>query len=264
MQYLNHFTVQTPESVELEFTLAGLGNRSLAALIDYALWSLTLSILLTLLSRADWLTERLFDWVGNTDAVELWFSALLILISFVVYVGYYGVFETVWRGQTPGKRLAKIRVIRDDGRPISILQATLRSLLRPIDEFPPFYIGAFLVFFNHQEKRIGDIVAGTIVIQEERAIAPADFAVLEDSHALARKLQQTTHLSQLSPDDFATIREFLQRRTDMKRDAREQVSEELAQHVKAALSLNDDLEEPAPEVFLEATYLAYQQESERP
>ncbi|HHP7245985.1 MAG TPA: RDD family protein [Elainellaceae cyanobacterium] len=263
MQFLNHFTVQTPESVELEFTLAGLGNRSLAAVIDYALWSLTISILLALLSRADWLTEILFDWVGNTDAIELWFSALLILISFVIYVGYYGVFETIWRGQTPGKRLAKIRVVRDDGRPIGIFQATLRSLLRPIDEFPPFYIGAFLIFFNRQEKRIGDIVAGTIVIQENRAIAPADFAVLEDSHALARKLQQTTHLSQLLPEDFAIIREFLQRRIDMKPHARQQVSAELAQQVKAALHLNDDLEDPPPEVFLEATYLAYQQQSER-
>ncbi|MGJ3248123.1 MAG: RDD family protein [Elainellaceae cyanobacterium] len=263
MQFLNHFTVQTPESVELEFTLAGLGNRSLAAVIDYALWSLTISILVTLLSRSDWLIERLFDWVGNTDAIELWFSALLILISFVVYVGYYGVFETIWRGQTPGKRLAKIRVIRDDGRPIGIFQATLRSLLRPIDEFPPFYIGAFLIFFNRREKRIGDIVAGTIVIQEKRAIASANFAVLEDSHEFAAQLCQTTHLSHLSPADFAVLREFLQRRTDMKPNAREQISSELAQQVKAALHLNDDPKDPPPEVFLEATYLAYQQESER-
>jgi uncharacterized RDD family membrane protein YckC len=263
MQFLNRYTLQTPESVELEFTLAGLGNRGLAALIDYALWSLTVSILLAILSQADWLISLVFGWLGDTEGIELWFTALLILISFVVYVGYYVLFETLWRGQTPGKRFVKIRAIRDDGRPVGLIQATLRSLLRPIDELPPFYLGAFFIFLGKREKRLGDLLAGTIVIQDEGAIAPASFAVSESSHELAQYLLSTTDISQLLPDDFVVIRDFLQRRSTMRSPSRKEVGLGLARQARTIIHLETIPEGTTSEAFLEAIYLAYQQQPER-
>ncbi len=263
MQFLNRFTLRTPESVELEFTLAGLGNRGLAALIDYVIWSLITGIFLLVLSRADWLISLVFSWVGNTEAIELWFTALLILISFVVYVGYYVVFETLWHGQTPGKRFVKIRAIREDGRPVGVIQATLRSLLRPIDELPPFYLGAFFIVFNQREKRLGDFLAGTIVIQDEQAIAPASVAISESSDELAQHLLQVADISQLLPDDFGVIRDFLQRRAAMKLESRKNVSLTLARQVKTVIDLSAIPEGTTSEVFLEAVYLSYQQQSGR-
>ena len=137
---------------------------------------------------------------------------------FFIYTGYFVLFETLWQGQTPGKRLTKIRVIRDDGRLISIEQATLRSVLRPFDDF--LFLGAFLIMFSRQEKRLGNLAAGTIVIQVEAPQAAA-FPICEQAKHLTQELLESeADFSQMLPDDFAVIREYLQRRKAMASKAR--------------------------------------------
>ncbi len=259
MHIFNRVTYQTPESVELEFTLAGIGNRAWALLIDYHILGLLSVGFLVVWSYFSFQTVEIWStWFRNTD-IGLWLVAIALLVMFLIYTGYFVLFETLWRGQTPGKRLCKIRVIQDDGRPIGIQQATLRSLLRPFDD--TLCLGGFLIMFSHREKRLGDLVAGTFVIQTQTPTVTANFPVSEQADDLAKQLLQSeADFSQLLPDDFAVIREYLQRRKAMSSQAKEKLSLELAQQAKSIIALEKLPQAVTPDVFLEAVYLAYQQE----
>ncbi|NMG18884.1 RDD family protein [Brasilonema bromeliae] len=255
MHIFNRVKFRTPESVELEFTLAGIGNRAWALLIDY----LVLSVILILFLIA-WITvfiqlADLWKFIFR-DQAGFWLVAIAFLIGFAIYVGYFVFFETLWQGQTPGKRFAKIRVVRDDGRPIGLQQATLRALLRPFDEV--LFIGAILIMFSNQEKRLGDLAAGTIVIQTQTPTTSTTLTISEQAKSVSEQLLQIADLSAMLPDDFAVIREYLHRRPAMAPKARTSVALQLAKDVKAIIHLENIPEAVTPDVFLEAIYLAYQ------
>src|SRR5258708_3866287 len=152
--------IDTPEQVQLEFPLAGLGSRFLALFVDSLIQFVGVFLLLILfgiLGAAFSLTAEPGKWV----------LALYIFIGFLVYGGYFGIFETLWKGQTPGKRQAGIRVIRDSGREITIKEALGRNLLRSIDMLPGVYaVGIASVFLSPQNKRLGDYVAGTVGVHD--------------------------------------------------------------------------------------------------
>jgi uncharacterized RDD family membrane protein YckC len=253
MRFFNQFHLQTPESVELEFTLAGIGNRTLALLIDYVVLLLSLFLFwffyLLLIPQFESILEALIP-----DNIGMWLLAIASLISFFFYMGYFVIFESLWQGQTPGKRVTKIRVIQDNGRRAGLGQATMRSLLRPVDDL--FFLGVFMIVLGKKEKRLGDWVAGTIVIQEDRATAPANFAIDPLSQKLALELNQLTEIDQLLPEEFATIREYLQRRSAMSKKARINLSQQLGDRLQSILHL--ETQTASPDIFLEAIYLAYQ------
>ena len=262
MRLFNRFTLHTPESVELEFTLAGIGNRAYALLIDYIIFGLIIIVFLVgALIFNSVLLETITKLVGSTNRLELWLIAVQALIGFFIYVGYFVFFETVWSGQTPGKRYVKIRVIRDDGRPVRLQQSTLRALLRPFDDL--FFIGVFLIVFNQREKRLGDLVGGTLVIQEEQTVKAAALKVSKSAKSLAKKLLTDTDISRLLPEDFAVIREYLQRREGMIPNARNDVSKQLATQVKQIIGLEKLPAKVDANVFLEAVYEAYQQQVDK-
>ena len=206
------------------------------------------------------LIETVTKLVGSTNRLELWLIAVQGLIGFFIYVGYFVFFETVWSGQTPGKRYVKIRVIRDDGRPVRLQQSTLRALLRPFDDL--FFIGVFLIVFNQREKRLGDLVGGTLVIQEEQPITTA-LKVSTSAQSLAKKLLVDADISSLLPEDFAVIREYLQRRESMIPNARNDLSKQLATQVKQIICLEKLPTKVDANVFLEAVYQAYQQQVDK-
>src|ERR1051326_7532411 len=161
---------ETPERVPLHFALASIGNRFIACAIDHTIQIVTLitvTIFFAIISDASSLGSRLMN-------APKWVLALLIVIQAVIFDGYFAVFEWIWRGQTPGKRWLKLRVIREDGRPISFFEAVVRNLLRTVDFLvPPFYsIGLISVFATERDQRVGDLVAGTVVVREREAEAP--------------------------------------------------------------------------------------------
>ena len=256
MRFFNRVTLQTPESVELEFTLAGIGNRAFAVLIDYIVLFLTLTLFWIIWGILSIQIVNSFDNVNN---IGLWLFAIALLINFFIYIGYFVFFEVIWQGQTPGKRYAKIRVIRDDGRRVSIQQATLRALLRPIDD--TLFIGAFLIILGSREKRLGDMVAGTLVVQEEYVVAAINFPISQQAQQLATELPQMANLSVLLPDDFAAIREYLQRRGEMTSKAKSELSLQIARQVRSIIDMKTLPDGLTADVFLEAVYLAYQQQS---
>lgn len=257
-QWFHRIRLQTPESVELEFTLAGIGNRAIAVLLDYTflivgwllfwiLWGTFSVQLITYLEPLG---------VDYSDA-PLWLLAIGILATFLLTSGYFVGFEVLRQGQTPGKRYAHIRVIRDDGRPVGLAQALLRSLLQPIDYF--CFLGAFLIIFGNREKRIGDWVAGTVVIQENRT--PQQIRALSpEAKQLAVDLPQNADLTQLQPDQFAIISEYLQRRSLMEMKVRSELSLDLARQIRSLIQLDSIPQGLTSDQFLEAVYLAYQQQ----
>lgn len=263
MALFNHFTLQTPESVELEFTLAGIGNRAYALLIDYLVLGTLMMILMIgwgLLYYFLWEIIHLHQYI-NGDRLSTWLLAIQLLILFSCYVGYFVFFETLWQGQTPGKRFTKIRVIRDDGRPVGLPQATLRALLRPIDDF--LYIGMVFIIWGKQEKRIGDWVAGTLVVQEVASLEKKAVAwqFSPESEPLAEILSVKADLSQLHPDQFLIIRKYLQRRDSLLPEAKKALSLKLAHQAKEIIHFPDIPAGTSANHFLEAIYLAYQQQA---
>ncbi|GAB4382481.1 MAG: RDD family protein [Elainellaceae cyanobacterium] len=247
----------TPESVELEFTLAGIGNRTLAVLVDYGI-----ILLGWLLFWVLWgvFSFQLMNYLEslNTDYsnVPLWLLAIGILLTFLFTTGYFAGFEVLRQGQTPGKRYARIRVVRDDGRPVGLAQTLLRALLQPIDY--TFFLGAFLIFWGKSEKRLGDWAAGTLVIQENQAMKRA-ITLSPEAKQLAPELPAITDLAQLRPDQFAIVNEYLQRRSFMETQARSELSLELARQIRPIIQLETIPQGLTSDQFLEAVYLAYQQ-----
>jgi uncharacterized RDD family membrane protein YckC len=252
MKFFNQVKLSTPESVELEFTLAGIGNRAYALIIDYLIWGI---ILLVVLFTWAVLSTQIPEDISVLIAP--WIFAVTLLVVFFIYVGYFVVFETLWQGQTPGKRFVKIRVIQDSGRPIGIQQATLRALLRPVDD--TLSLGALFIIFNAKEKRIGDFVAGTIVVQEERR--SNKFVVSEQAQAVANQLLEDANIAVLLPDDFGVIREYLYRRKEMELSAKLELSRKLGKQLKKLIELDEMPIGVSSDLFLEAVYLAYQQQN---
>lgn len=161
--------ITTPDLVTLEFELAGLGSRLMAWLVDSFLIGLLFLVMFLILMGVGLGTilglELDDDKSGLFSSVGI---AILMLIYFVVSWGYGLLFETVMRGRTPGKRVMGLRVIRDDGLPIGLREAATRNLVRAADMLPPplYVLGALVSNFDPQHRRLGDMVAGTLVVVE--------------------------------------------------------------------------------------------------
>src|SRR5918993_1134815 len=163
--------IETPERVPLHFALASIGNRFLACALDHFLQAL--AILLMFL--AFYILANVSSFGDLVTSAPKWVLAIMIVVLFLIFSSYFAFFEWIWNGQTPGKRWLKLRVIREDGRPITFWEAAVRNLLRTFDMMPaPFYsIGLISVFLSLSDQRVGDMVAGTVVVREREAEAPA-------------------------------------------------------------------------------------------
>jgi uncharacterized RDD family membrane protein YckC len=225
-------TVRTPEHVELRFVLAGPGNRFLALLMDLLLqWLLFLGILLALWG-AFWVTDRsLGDVIGRVGrGLGGWIFAGFVLAFFALQWGYFTAFETIWAGQTPGKRRQRIRVIRENGRPIGFAEAAIRNLLRTALDSQPFplhAVGFLAAMLNPRFKRLGDYAAGTVVIVERRRSAPKAAPRLR---AAAPPLVPAAQprVRQLTPEEVATLQAYLRRRDELDPAVRSAMARKIA------------------------------------
>jgi uncharacterized RDD family membrane protein YckC len=219
--------IETPERVPLEFALASIGNRFLAVAIDHFIQYLSIFILVWLLmSFAGGLPDAMNAPEKFFGDMPKWTLAILILAVFLIFAGYFIVFEWMWNGQTPGKRLMKLRVIRDDGRPITLWEAIARNLLRICDAAPGFVIpvysvGLITIFLNGRDQRIGDIFAGTVVVRERAGEAPTfaeTFSNPVSDTAFSRVQTRTEFRADISPvteSEIEVVESFLRRRWDL-------------------------------------------------
>jgi uncharacterized membrane protein SpoIIM required for sporulation/uncharacterized RDD family membrane protein YckC len=154
--------VETPEQVIVSYTLAGIGTRGAAALIDL--------LLMVIGNAALWYSvASLPKWIpGVADLTDRsWVTAVFIIGQFLILWGYFVAFEALWDGQTPGKRLLGLRVVRNGGGGVDLGASAARNLVRLIDFLPfGYFVGMVSVIANQRNQRLGDLVAGTIVVRE--------------------------------------------------------------------------------------------------
>jgi uncharacterized RDD family membrane protein YckC len=238
---VDKLTIETPEQTPLEFPLAGIGSRFLAVALDTLIQSAAITVLVLLVLLVG--VALSFRWreVGN------WTLALGILAFFVIYYGYFAIFEAVWNGQTPGKRYTRLRVIQDSGRPISVYQSVARNLIRFVDQLPAVYaIGIVAAMFNRQSKRLGDFVAGTVVVHE-KPLQEVELQLPAAGPPVVPRFQG----GRLSAEDLQLIESFLERRARLSTDLRAQMGQQIAERFAQRLAIPLE-ERPPAEAFLEA------------
>jgi len=255
--------IETPERVPLHFALASIGNRFIACAIDHTIQIVGLILIVIFFLIISGATA----WGNRLTSAPKWVIALLVIIQFLIINGYFAVFEWLWRGQTPGKRWLKLRVIREDGRPISFFEAMTRNLVRVVDFIlPPFYsIGLISVFATQRDQRIGDLIAGTVVVREREAEAPAFaevFASPVSDPALRRTckpVQFTADVNSLTEPEILVVESFLRRRWDLKDYPRQWMAWRVAMPLLFKLKPRYDLSTFTYEGFLEELLHRYRE-----
>lgn len=165
--YADQLNIDTPEQVALHFPIAGIGSRFIAVLLDMLLQLGAFLLMILVIYLAALSTHALNKPSTPDRTADKWAQAGVILFIFLITWGYYSLFEGLWHGQTPGKRIMKLRVLKDSGRSITLFESLARNLVRYVDYLPGIYaIGLISILCNRQNKRLGDFVAGTIVVHE--------------------------------------------------------------------------------------------------
>lgn len=239
-------TVVTPENIPLSLELAGLGSRFGALLLDLVAQIVTLIAVGTVVLIVAAITSNFWSSAAGR-ALSNWLIAGGILLAFLILFGYFVLFETIWNGQTPGKKVFNLRVVRDGGYPINFLSAATRNLIRIADFLPAAYgAGALSVFFNDQYKRLGDMAAGTVVVKERPAFsfAPTPARAPNASaparpNAAALLPPGVRHPSdELSPAELDLLRRFAGRRWEMAPDDAERLAYRLVVPLIPRLNLS--------------------------
>jgi uncharacterized RDD family membrane protein YckC len=243
--------IETPEQTSLEFPLAGVGSRCMALLLDMLI-QIIVSLLLLLLFGLFHLMSP--GGASGLGLGGLWVQAILYFALFLLYYGYFAFFESVWNGQTPGKRVAHLRVIQESGRPLQVWQAFARNLMRIIDSIPGVYaVGMTSMLFSKQNRRLGDFVAGTVVIHERPL---TKIAVGWASATPSEISGPTLGASRLSVEEVRLIEAFLERRNSLAEEVRFRMARQIASRAGNALGMGDDRLRQAgvssDEAFLEA------------
>lgn len=249
--------VVSPESVAFTYDLAGLGSRFLALLVDMAVQAALLISVLIVATGTAYVDLTIYLPSHARDmGITLWVWAALVLLTFLILWGYFVFFEMVWNGQTPGKRLFGLRVIRAGGYPVDLLASAVRNLVRYIDFLPGAYsVGVVAMLLSRQWQRVGDHAAGTLVIRDRRLEAPAALA----AEAPPGWRESLVEIERVSPEEYRVIREFLRRREDLERASRadlaRRIADPLAEKLGASLGAGPEVREQ----FLEALASAYRE-----
>jgi uncharacterized RDD family membrane protein YckC len=274
--------IETPEQVELEYSVAGIGSRFVAVLLDmlivcaFFLLEIFALVMIGAAAASAPASSKLGEQAGK------WFVAFVIFINFAIFWGYFALFEAYWDGQTPGKRVMKLRVIKDSGRQITFFEALARNLMRVVDWLPSLYLaGVITMLCNRRNQRLGDLVAGTLVVHERLdeqsllyqtssgLVAPVSFAAQQQGQqAVGQEAvrpwgQAVTAMfpadavARLSAQDLMVIEAFFARMLDLPLETRVAVAYRMA--AQMATKMGVAVPEGNPERALES--MAYQMRS---
>jgi uncharacterized RDD family membrane protein YckC len=246
----DQLTIRTPELVAIEFPLAGIGSRFIAILLDYVLQALVVGFLV--LVFALFISRLAGNHVasGPSNLSSKWIIAIAVAIPFALEWGYFSLFEAFWRGQTPGKRIMRIRVIQQTGRPISLFESLGRNLVRVIDFLPTLYItGVISMFVTRRQQRLGDLIAGTLVVHERELEKPLEslgtsrtFTSAVFKQPVASVLPRENKLpadavALLNLSDLHALESYLARRLDVPMETRATLAAKLAQNISRKMDL---------------------------
>lgn len=248
----SHVNVEGVENVKLQLKLAGMGSRMLAFMLDL--------LIQIVIMMAAYLTY--FAIAVPIGFLDIYFEVYLFdyliapsffIIIFIVIWGYFIIFELTWKGQTPGKKCLGIKVVQDNGSPINFISSFLRNILRIADAFPfipaPYAAGLISIFVSANEKRLGDMVAGTVVVKVPsdgrpaviHEILPEREGISDAGSLLAKKIHK------LTANDIDLLRDFIERRVTLGQERSAVLGRQLAgaMAVRMGLSTPED-----PERFL--------------
>jgi len=241
VRYEDVISIDTPEGVPLELTLAGVGSRFLAAIVDTTIQFATLLLIVLFVSLA-----------GSSGPV----TAVGTILAFLVFLGYDILFETKASGRTPGKRLTGLRVVRRGGGPVGFRTSAVRNLLRVIDLLPGMYlVGIVCVLVTKQNQRLGDLAAGTIVLRERTGLrrpTPTTFAAPTGLDAYTDSLD----LAGLGADEYGLVRAFLLRAPSLPPAVRAQLAAQVGETIAKRVQPPPPPGVPA-ELFLASVAAAY-------
>ncbi|TAH52861.1 MAG: RDD family protein [Chloroflexota bacterium] len=206
----DRFVVETPENIRFGYDVADIGSRFLAISID----SLIQGVLYIIFSVAMLILAANFSTIALPRIVNDSLGVIFILSIFVIQFGYFMFFEIIMSGQTPGKRLFNLRVIKDNGYPFGTMDSIVRNLVRIIDFFPIAYgIGVITMFMNRRAKRLGDFAAGTIVVKMRDQVRLSDLQVAPRAATTPTPLF-ANGIEHLEESDIALAESFLLRRAN--------------------------------------------------
>ncbi|HTD24428.1 MAG TPA: RDD family protein [Terriglobales bacterium] len=245
MVYANDkLIIDTPEQIPLEFSLAGVGSRALAMMLD----SLIMLLIYAVVGIIYAIVAASFQLFSSS--ASNWVSAIAFFVFFLIYWGYFAISEILMKGQTFGKRQLNLRVIKDSGAPIGAYEAIGRNLLRAVDWLPAFYgVGIVAALLNKQNKRLGDMVAGTVVVHE-RPLAEMQPILSVPTRPAAEAPVSVYNSSRLTVDELQLIEAFLQRRYELPPQLRIQTAIQIAARVSRTLEIPPQ-GRPDPETLLE-------------
>lgn len=241
--------------------LAGIGSRFIALLVDYLIWI-----------PAVFLVGKIFSvflpsLIAFNHLSGQWAVAIYLFLIFLFNWGYFTLFEAFWNGRTPGKRVARVRVIQRSGRAIGLFESMARNFIRYIDMIPfvvPYAVGTVAIFATRDHQRLGDLAAGTLVVRDRIEEAPVSTqatrtftaniftpaAPVPEPHAAFTLPDHG--VAKLNSSDLQVLESFFARRLDMPLATREALAQRIASAIQAKSSL-----EPPPgastETFLEVT-----------
>jgi uncharacterized RDD family membrane protein YckC len=210
-------TIRTPEGIELNLQLGGVGSRAIAGVADLLLQAL-LTLILALLT-------------GGLSGANGFLEAIFFIGVFVIWLLYPIFFELLAKGRTPGKRWTHLRVVRDDGSPVDLPASAIRNLMRLLDGPPILYLPTLIgIAVTAHNQRPGDLAAGTLVIRERPpgTVAPPAEEVPDDLAAW--------DVSAITAEELSVVRRFLERRHDLDRAARDQLALRLSQGLRAKVA----------------------------
>lgn len=235
-------SIVTPEAVALTLDVAGLGSRMIALIIDSLIQG-ALAVLAFLLFVPAFSALDLSPAAGTVG---------IVVSLFLILWGYFPFFEALFNGTTPGKRAQRLRVIQADGQPARLSAILLRNLLRIVDFLPAYYaLGAITMIATAKSQRIGDLVAGTIVVRDRKAPPPISESYEPPSHTIR------VDATGLTERDYGVVRAFLQRRATLDPAARADLAHRLATTIKNKIA--GDVGVIDDEAFLEAVGHAYRE-----
>lgn len=226
--------VETPELVVVSYTVAGIGSRAYAAIVDFLV---SFAALVALIMGATALGGVARRAGAGVDLATPWLVAAVLVLVFVLFFGYHIVCEPLFDGQTIGKRMMRIRVVRDGGYSMTFTASCVRNIVRLVDMQPglAYLVGMTSAFVSKTGKRLGDIAAGTLVVQEDLVHAHLPAAAAAGREGEVPAAQAAPLRTLLSEPEFQLLERFMQRRNDLDEVRRMQLAGRLAERFAAVL-----------------------------
>jgi uncharacterized RDD family membrane protein YckC len=216
MEYEDRVRISTPEGVDVELTLAGIGSRFIAATLDLMVQGAVL------------LAAGLLLGVIGGDG-EGWSVAAFSIVFFLVFFAYDVLFEVRSRGRTLGKHWTGLRVVRTGGRPVTFVPSCVRNVMRIVDVLPAMYaIGMLSIFVTGRNQRLGDLAAGTLIVRER----PGGLPYVSTPFPASTVDAVGWDVSAVSASDIGTVRQFLARREELELGARDDLANDLERRLR--------------------------------